>query len=90
MKHLTYLLLVFLALSCESPSGQCVRVEGDLMKWHEVALVLNGPETSETDEENPFLDYRVEIFFSKGQRTFRVPGYYATDGNAGESSADEG
>ncbi|MFO7934622.1 MAG: DUF5060 domain-containing protein [Bacteroidales bacterium] len=90
MRHITYVLLAFLVLSCKSPAGQQVRVEGELLKWHKVTLVLNGPETSETDRENPFLDYWVEAIFTRGERTIRVPGYFAADGNAGESSAEAG
>lgn len=90
MKKLTYLLLVYFAVSCQSPTGQSVRVEGDLMQWHKLTLVISGPETSEMDVENPFLDYRVEVNFSKDSKTYTVPGYFAADGNAGESSAREG
>jgi len=90
MKQLTYLIVAWMFASCQPVSGQPVRVEGDLMQWHRVTLVLEGPGTSEADMENPFLDYRVDVLFSKGQKSYRIPGYYAADGNAGESSSTEG
>ncbi|HDS07739.1 MAG TPA: DUF5060 domain-containing protein, partial [Bacteroides sp.] len=90
MKQLTYLIMAWMIASCQPVGGQTVRVEGDLKQWHRVTLVLEGPGTSEADVENPFLDYRVDVLFSKGQESYRVPGYFAADGNAGESSATEG
>ena len=90
MKQRPFLLTLLLAASCLALAGQSVRVEGELMQWHAVTLVLDGPETSEMDVENPFLDYRVDVVFTRGQKSYRVPGYYAADGNAGESSARAG
>jgi hypothetical protein len=55
MKRLTYLPLILVAASCQSPVGPSVSVEGELKQWHKVTLVLEGPETSEMAEENPFL-----------------------------------
>ena len=67
-----------------------IHIEGELQQWHKITLVLNGPATSEMAEENPFLDYRLEATFSQGGRSYTVPGYFAADGNAGESSASGG
>ena len=55
-----------------------------------MTLVLHGPETAEWAEENPFLNYKLEATFSNGSKTYTVPGYFAADGNAGETSAKEG
>ncbi|MBT6006125.1 MAG: DUF5060 domain-containing protein, partial [Prolixibacteraceae bacterium] len=90
MKHLIYLFIAALLFSCQTEIKQEVKVEGELQKWHKVTLVLNGPETSEWAKENPFLDYKLEATFTKGNKSFTVPGYFAADGNAGETSADEG
>ena len=46
--------------------------------------------TQETASINPFLDYRLQVVFSNGDQFFSVPGFYATDGNAAETSASEG
>ncbi|WP_235293033.1 DUF5060 domain-containing protein [Portibacter lacus] len=60
------------------------------MKWHKVTLQFDGPETSETSTPNPFSDYRLEVTFTKGSITYKVPGYYASDGNASETRAASG
>lgn len=65
-------------------------VEGALKKWQPVTLTFEGPETSESDSINPFLDYRLTVKFTNGNEIFEVPGYYATDGDAANSGADSG
>jgi hypothetical protein len=39
---------------------------------------------------NPFLDYRLTVTFSKDGKSYVVPGYYAADGNAANTSATAG
>ncbi len=78
------LLLVFAALS----AGQ--QISGELKQWHDVTLTFDGPATSESAEPNPFLFYRLNVTFAKGSRKYVVPGYYAADGNAAETSAKSG
>ncbi len=65
-------------------------VSGELRQWHDVTLTFYGPESSETAEPNPFLDYRLDVTFTKGGKQYVVPGYYAADGNAAETSATGG
>ncbi|MEM8485077.1 MAG: DUF5060 domain-containing protein [Bacteroidota bacterium] len=72
------------------PPEITVSIEGALKKWHPVTLTLDGPDASEMDEGNPFLDYRFDVTFTQGDRSFRVPGYFAADGDAAESSAHSG
>jgi len=84
---IAYLLIIILA-SC-SQSAQ-VDIQGELKKWHKVTLVFDGPETSESADENPFLSYRLDVTFTNGSQTYRVPGFYSADGNAAESSAEAG
>jgi hypothetical protein len=92
MKNLIYLLLIVVLSSCQNTSStkQEVKVEGELQQWHKVTLVLKGPETSEFAKENPFLYYKLEATFTKGNKSLTVPGYFSADGNAGESSAEAG
>ncbi len=90
MKHLAFLLPVFLVFSSSSSAPSTIQVEGELQQWHKITLLLKGPETSEWAKENPFLDYRLEATFTQGNRSFTVPGYFASDGNAGETSAEKG
>ncbi len=65
-------------------------VSGAFKKWHPVTVALEGPQASENDDANPFLDYRFQVVFSQGSRAFTVPGYFAADGNAAETSAEAG
>ena len=65
-------------------------ISGELRKWHKITLTFDGPETSETSAPNPFLDYRLNVEFRQGDRSFQVPGYYAADGNAAQTGAAQG
>ena len=69
-----------------------VEISGELMKWHKVCLTLDGPFAHEKDNKpNPFLDYRMTATFTHEDGTaYIVPGYFAADGNAAESSAVSG
>jgi hypothetical protein len=85
-------------VSCTSRSGmdsvdsrtQESTISGELKQWHRVTLSFAGPGTSEIAEDNPFLNYRLQVIFTNGARTYSVPGYYAADGNAGETSSESG
>lgn len=90
MKHIFFLLISVLCFSCQTTNKQSLVVEGELQQWHKITLVLMGPETSEWAMENPFLDYKLSATFSKGSKSYTVPGYFAADGNAGETSAKKG
>jgi hypothetical protein len=67
-------------------------ISGELKMWHKVSLTFDGPETSETDDFNPFMNYRFNVTFSHpaSGKEYLVPGYFAADGNAGNSSAETG
>lgn len=60
-------------------------ISGELKKWHEVTLTFDGPVATEGAAVNPFLDYRLDVTFTKGSASITVPGYYAADGDAAES-----
>ena len=68
------------------------QISGELKKWHTVTLTFEGPETSETADPNPFLYYRLNVTFTHqpSGKSYLVPGYYATDGDAANTSADSG
>lgn len=83
---LMLLLIAFGLSSCNTK----IEIQGELKKWHTVSLVFDGPETSELADDNPFLNYKMDVLFSNGEEKFSVPGFYAADGNAAESSANEG
>jgi len=69
-----------------------IKVNGELKKWHKITLSFEGPESSENSDFNPFMNYRLDLTFTHKQsgKTYTVPGYFAADGNAGESSATDG
>jgi len=68
-------------------------VGGELKQWHKVTLSLDGPFAHERDNApNPFLDYRMTVTFQheSGSPRYVVPGYFAADGNAANTSAESG
>jgi len=88
---LVILVAVVLAGGCTTGSRrEKAAISGELMQWHNVVLTFDGPALGETAEVNPFLDCRLNVTFAKGGERYVVPGYYAADGNAGETSATEG
>ncbi len=76
-------------LSCQEPADT-EEATVTYQKWHKISLNFEGPQTSEQAEANPFLNYRLMVTFSHENKTYVVPGFYAADGNAAESSAEEG
>ncbi|MDX2432411.1 MAG: DUF5060 domain-containing protein [Bacteroides sp.] len=76
------------------PDGDgSVSVSGELKEWHKVTLTLDGPFAHELDKDpNAFTDYNLMVNFthSSGTPSYDVPGYFAADGNASETSADAG
>lgn len=76
------------------PDGNgSVEISGELRQWHPVTLTMQGPFAHEQDLlPNPFLDYRMSVTFSheSGYPQYTVPGYFAADGNAVETSANKG
>ncbi len=76
------------------PAGDAsVRIAGELRQWHKVTLDLAGPFAAETDTTpNPFTGYRFDVTFTheSGAPSYRVPGYFAADGRAAETSATAG
>lgn len=77
-------------LACSSTIASAALVGGQLQQWHDVQITFTGPETSETANPNPFLNYRLNVTFTHGDTTYVVPGYFATDGNAANSGATSG
>jgi hypothetical protein len=70
-----------------------VTISGELKQWHKVTLTLDGPWARESDDRpNPFTDRRLTVTFrhESGSPRYVVPGYFAADGDAANSSADAG
>jgi hypothetical protein len=88
---LTVAALVPAALAVDGDGA--VAVTGELQVWHKVTLTLDGPSASERDTDpNPFTDIRLVVTFEheSGAPRYEVPGYFAADGEAANTSAEEG
>ena len=72
------------------PAGGTAKMTGELKKWHRVTLTFDGPDTAEDATPNPFTDYALQVTFRRGAKRTEVTGYYAADGNAGETGATKG
>ena len=94
MKLQTLLILTvatcLLAAGCTATPASKAALTGELMQWHPITLTFDGPESAEQAQANPFRDYRLTVTFKKGKKTITVPGYFAADGNAAETSAEQG
>ena len=76
----------------EPPTG-AVAVSGELRKWHKLTFAFDGPQHNESDvDPNPFLDYRLNVTFTHpaSGKSYVIPGYFAADGDAAETSATAG
>lgn len=63
-------------------------IEAPQNLWYPAILTFDGPAGNEN--ETTFRNYRLDVTFTKGTKSFKVPGYFAADGNAGETSASSG
>ena len=87
-KRFLYIVTVLVLLAARVPAA---KVTGELKVWHKVTLTFDGPATGETATPNPFMDYWLEVKFTgPSKQEYRVPGYYAADGNAANTGADSG
>ena len=69
-----------------------VQVQGELKKWHKVTLAIQGPMSEENHLDNPFTNYRLDVTFvhTLTGTTYKIPGYYAADGDAANTGAKAG
>jgi len=84
---------LLLVSATSATRGAPPSISGDLQQWHKVTLTFDGPQANETDTNpNPFTDYRLDVTFTheSGSPRYVVPGYFAADGNAAETSATSG
>ncbi|MFY0652798.1 MAG: DUF5060 domain-containing protein [Cyclobacteriaceae bacterium] len=86
------LLIVALLIANCSLAQNSAKTSGELKKWHKVTLDFEGPEVSESDENNPFSNYRLDVVFNHAAsgKSYKVPGYFAADGNAANTSSKKG
>jgi len=92
MNALVCFACVMFAATIRSRTATAGQIDGELRKWHKVTLTFDGPETSEIADPNPFLTYRLNVTFTHQDsgKSYCVPGYFAADGDAANTSADHG
>ncbi|MFC1760714.1 DUF4832 domain-containing protein [Planctomycetota bacterium] len=56
--------------------------------WYPVILTFEGPHADESS--TTYRNYRLNVTFKKGAKSYFVPGYFAADGNAAETSGSRG
>ena len=82
-----------LVLPRQADGDGSVSIGGELKAWHKVTLSLNGPYAHEKDNApNAFTDNNFNVTFThaSGTPSYTVPGYFAADGDAANSSAESG
>jgi CubicO group peptidase (beta-lactamase class C family) len=86
------LMTVSLAHASEPAQFASPELSGQQQLWHKITLTWHGPVASESDDPSPFLDYRLDVTFEHQQsgKQVVVPGYFAADGKAAETSAEKG
>jgi len=65
----------------------------DQYQYHPVTMDFNGPMLREMvgpEIANPFIHYRMNVRFTQNERVITVPGYFAADGKAADTSATDG
>ena len=86
MKYAGFFLMISIVLFGACQTEKTIEAE----KWDKVVLSFNGPESAEDGTQNPFTDLRLDVTFTNGAKTYVVPGFFAADGNAGETGAASG
>jgi len=86
-------LVASFAAEAEQHGDGSVTINGELRQWHAATLDLAGPHAGELDKSpRPFRDYSFFVTFTheSGIPTYTVPGYFAADGDAANTSANSG
>ena len=83
---------VLLAAPAGADGDGSVTISGELKQWHKVTVTMAGPFARESDNSpNSFTDIRMTVNFRHASgKEYTVPGYFAADGDAANSSATAG
>ncbi|OSX71145.1 hypothetical protein BU14_0587s0006 [Porphyra umbilicalis] len=81
-----------------SPTGAAaasvIKTSGEMRRWHPVELnLVDGPWASESDANNPFLNFRLTATFTSpaaSSRKYVIPCFWAADGKAAHTGATAG
>lgn len=86
------LLPIFLFFLFATAFSDAAKLVTDGTRWDTHELHFEGPMLSETAKPNPFTDYRMDVRFRHAASgvVFVVPGFFAADGRAADTSASEG
>ena len=84
--------IVLVALSAFSFATEIdgeANADGSLKRWHRIEVIFDGPQA---DESSPtFRNYRMDVTFtSPGGKQYKVPGFFAADGDSANTSASSG
>jgi CubicO group peptidase (beta-lactamase class C family) len=81
--------IVFLLFASSAIDAE---ISGELRQWHTVTLTCDGPESSEEAIPNPFADCQMTVWFihAETSQRYEVPGFFAADGKAAQTSATKG
>lgn len=61
---------------------------GGFRLWHKTSVICDGPTADESDAT--FTDYRMTVTFRNGDETLVIPGHFAGDDDAANTSATSG
>ncbi len=90
MNNSKYFIIISILFCIFFASCQNTSTVLEVKKWEKLTLSFEGPSTNELAENNPFLNYRLMVKFTHANKTITIPGFYAADGNAAETSSDSG
>lgn len=71
----TLTVMFFLITQLTFSQNNDVKVEGVLKKMAKNNLKFKGDTFSESQEDNPFLNYRLNVVFKNKKKTYNVPGF---------------
>lgn len=84
-----YIFIFSLFFSFLSNEIHAQTITGDSQQYHKTTITFNAVNLSE--EPATYLNYRMNVTFtSPSDKTYVVPGYFAADGDAAETSAVRG
>jgi len=87
INYLLSIVIISILVACNNEQESTVLT---VQKWHTLTLSFEGEQTSESDANNPFINYLLIVDFQQNETKKTIRGFYAADGNAAESSAEAG
>ena len=70
--------------------AHALNIETSNTVFERVTLSVEGPQSDERGDLNPFSDIRLDWIISKGEQEWIVPGYFAACGNAANTGCTSG